>query len=473
MITLKLQLEDLLNKKSNLENEIITVSEAISNTYLLIEEHGSDYEVGEIDLSGQDRSILNVDINELRKKRKEDIKELKQQAKLELKEFRLQQKLALEQLKPKKLTKREILEAEFREKIRLEKELTKQKNNVPIEDIPKIIYADLNNFLTELKLSDEPMHYVVEQCSGLLPEKRTFESLAIELGRTRERNRQIYDKFFKRFLPFSRVSTELLKEEISRRISNLENLETIFVDLRGMFNDSASFYMFIEKLIFTEKVFSPFVKAEVGRGYYSNKIFDDYCINHKLPIAIDEAKKIISNNHKCNDISASFICFNLIDKNMVKLTEEGIIPLTPSIPAMIAQACLYFESGATYEDIRKKSIEIFNYDGSDRSNSEVAQTIAVDYIYLCEDGEARHLCYFWEEYTEEKINDLLEQTYEFLNTINGKSCRLKDLAKSCFNDSIPAYDLRYMIKKYGDKNPDKQIYFIGKSGQNIVHLNND
>lgn len=474
MKTLQLILEELLNKKSSLEDAMIKVSEEISDIYLQIQEHGNDYQIlDEKDLIQAKKLDLKLEIKALNEKKKEEIRELQKMQKLQVKELKRQQDLALQELKPRKITKREILEERFREKIRLEKELMEQKNNILIESIPTIIYDDLNSFLAELKVTDERMHYIAEQCSGLLPEKKTLEALAIELGRTRERNRQIYDKFFEKFSYFSRVSTELLKTEIYNRVLNLEDLEKVFAELRSMFNETASFYIFLERLVGIEKLLSTYVvKTDIPRGYYNNIIFDDYCINRKLPISIDEAKKIILDNNKCDEISAAFICFNFINKNFVKVIEGGIIPLTPSIPAMIAQACLYFENGATYEEIRKKATEIFDYEFIDinRGSKEILHATSVDYVYLYEDGGARHLSFFKQEYLDEKIDEVLNKSYSFIANTSEKSCRIKELVTSCFNDSIHYYDLRYIIKQYGDKNPQKIINFIGKSSQDIACL---
>jgi len=359
-------------------------------------------------------------------------------------------------------------------KEKLELEILKQDNNIPNENIPIFIYEDLKNYLAQIKIENEKLHYVVEQCSGLLLERKSLEEIAVEFSVTRESIRQLYNKFFKKFYPFSRVNPNILQMFIKDILMNIEDPEIVFPQLRAMFAEVGNFYSFLERLANIDKAFYPYLpKSDSPIGYYSNRIFDDYCISNKLPISLSETISLISKSYNCLEITSYFICFNLIRKNMVKFDENGIIPLSPSIPTMIAQACLYLEHGASYEDIRAKATEIFNYKflEQERLNSAILQAASLDYVYLYGDGGARHVMFFKKYYSEEKINKILEQSYNFINHILEKNCKISDLFKNCFNETIHYHDLRYIIKKYGS-NYSKSIYFNGKSNQDIAYIKN-
>jgi hypothetical protein len=348
--------------------------------------------------------------------------------------------------------------------------IAEKLREIDYEDINNILYNDLNGFIEKIKIEHPQIHYVVEQCSGLLGETKTLHEAGKELGLTMERARQLYGQFFKKFNTYRKSSAKSLKNKISELLQNFKDPELFFKDIRSMFSNSGDFYSFLEKLSDCDKDFYPFMpKNDLPHKCYNNKVFDEYCINQKLPISHAEACQLIQEEYKCAEITTYFICFNLIKKGWAKLTDNGIIPLIPSVTAMIAQAALYFPEGASDTTIKHKANEIFSSDFTEKDSGELLQAAKLGYVYLYGDASARHTQFFEEEYNEELINQVLNKAHVYINSSDEKSCRIKEVVQNCFNDSIHYYDLRHIIKEYGEKHSNP-IYFVGKSSKDIVFL---
>lgn len=337
------------------------------------------------------------------------------------------------------------------------KELYLYYDNLTYEKLDELLCQTIKDFSNIYFLDTNNNEFIFKNRFGISPYKKiTLDSIGQKLkGLSRERIRQIEEKIINNFIKFMNVHPSYLKKMFEITIVNSENLEEKLPYLKKIFENDM--YYFLSKISEYKEM-----ESELFPDLSMN-IFEEHYSLNKSPYTYSEIEKVILDKTSIKEHLIKRSIDNLIEKNFLFKKGDLIDIGISTKSAVLSNYLLNFIDGISTQEIIKI---IKNEKGFLLNKSAFYYN---NYTYLYGKGVYRHINYFFEQFNDEKIENILSKVNIILLE-KETDIKLKDLhflIKKTYLD-LNYFDLRFMISYFGIS---KNIYFDGKSGYDLISLN--
>lgn len=342
-------------------------------------------------------------------------------------------------------------------------------DDIPLEFLDEIILEDTANYLAIIKESKPRDYDFFIKKTGFNTPYKTYQEIADEYGLTRQAIEQNFKSNIKKLNAYFRIEVENLKKYIEKIISLNIDLNLYFSKLRKNFEKESDFFDFLENIAGMKyrAIYA------ILNPNFDMSIFEDIVCNKPTPYAKEEIIDIIiddDNSYEKSIFLEYLLIFLEKEKKIKKIIIDGneqFIPLKQTIPTMLAQALLFFSNGTTSEELFKKVQEIFDETIESRQNMSEDR---YSYIYASDSGKYSHVSFFEKKYTATQISEILEAVYNYLLIIKQANIYQTLHYLKGININLSYYDLRHIVKRYG-QSYSPSIFLFGKSSADIISLN--
>jgi len=318
--------------------------------------------------------------------------------------------------------------------------------------IDKVLVEDIDNYLWSL---DEQLMDIALSRWGYNKNHESLEEVGQRHNKTRERIRQLENQVNALLQPNLRVHPEVLLANIRENMAF--DLATLFHKLAQCFEEIDLLYRFLEICCGVTK--GNFQPETVPK--FNPDILFGFFSNTPSPASYELVLKELMSSY--NKTQAGIIIKKLIELKKIQLSEEGIVPKNMDRSSAIAHVLTYAPVGLPWKDIAK----IINANGYSHVKHSEERLFDINWdgsnlVYLCGRGVYRHTKFL--DLSQIDIEGIIIDILFYFDEQGTNRIHLHGYFDQK-KPNIDYYDLRYIVKKYGEEHG---LYFTGRSGVDNV-----